>query len=91
MPFRSGNDTALAQLLTREAPQLADAWQRTWDLEGESVKLAPAVTAENPLLAAMLALHKESCRLLYASGAGTDMMWTAVPVMQHASSQKHSV
>jgi hypothetical protein len=29
------------------------------------------VAADNPLLASMLALHKESCRLLYTSGAST--------------------
>ena len=65
----SGNAAALADLLATEAPDLADAWRQAWDLEQDSIQLAPAVAEGNPLLAAMLALHKESCRLLYASGA----------------------
>ena len=66
-----GNDAALAQLLSTEASELANSWRRSWDLEGDSVSLPTAVTADNPLLSAMLALHRESCRLLYNSGAST--------------------
>ena len=65
----AGNNAALTELLAAEAPNLADSWRRSWDLDADSVTLDPAVAAGNPLLAAMLALHKESCRLLYASGA----------------------
>ncbi len=65
----AGNDTALADLLAAEAPDLANTWRQTWDLAEGSVTLDPAFAEGNPLLAAVLALHKESCRLLYASGA----------------------
>ena len=64
----SGNDAALADLLSAEAPELENTWRQTWDLEEGSVTLDAAVAEGNPLLAAMLALHKESCKLLYASG-----------------------
>ncbi len=65
----AGNDAALADLLAADAPDLVNTWRQTWDLEEGSVILAPVVAEGNPVLAAMLALHKESCRLLYASGA----------------------
>ena len=74
-----GNDAALGQLLTAEAPKLAKAWRCSWDLDSGSVVLPPAVAASNPLLATMLALHKETCRLLYTSGtAGQQKMTQSV-------------